>query len=129
MQAVARAAYAPAQASLEGVPDVIGSIAGDMREAPAWVIEDDGVLAGFLIARVAGAALKLVNLAVDPEHGGKGLARQLLGAADSLARAEGLDRIELTTHAGMGATRAMYRHLGWVEMQVTEHAVLLSKTL
>ena len=129
MQAIAAAAYADAPAGLDGLPDVIGSIGGDMEAGPAWVAQCDGQVAGFLIACRRDGALKLVNLAVDPAFGGRGLARRLLTRAEQSARQRGLTRLELVTHAGMTATRGMYRHLGWREEQVTEHAVFLSKTL
>ena len=129
LEGIARAAYREAMEALDGVPDVVGSIAADMRGNPGWVVEVDGIAAGFLIARIDRPALKLVNLAVAPDHAGQGLARRLLDEAARRAQAEGLTRLELVTHAGMQATRAMYRHLGWSEDRVTGGAAFLSKTL
>lgn len=129
MQAIAAAAYADALAGLNGLPDVVGSIGEDVEAGQAWVARCDGQVAGFLIACRADDALKLVNLAVDPAFGGRGLARMLLMRAEQSARQRGLSRLELVTHAAMTATRAMYRHLGWREVHATERAVLVSKTL
>ena len=79
------------------------------------VIEgDDGVL-GYVVVREADGALLLENMAVAPEHAGRGHGRRLVELAEARARELGLARIELYTNAAMVENLELYRHLGFVE--------------
>lgn len=129
MQTCALRAYAEARASLTGLPDVASGMAEDVARHIAFVAESSGRCAGFLIAADAGEALKLVNLAVDPEFAGRGIARGLLEKIEQIARDAGKKSLTLVTHAGMTKTLAIYHHLGWRETRRTGAALSLAKRL
>ena len=69
----------------------------------------------------------IFNLAVSPEAQGKGIARQLLAVAEAKAVEAGLSVLRLRTHRLMRATREMYTHLGWVEVEVSGNTVVMQK--
>lgn len=78
---------------------------------------------------VAGRVLHLDNLAVHPDHGGKGLARRLITTAEQAARADGYDTLHLATHVDMPNNVALYTRLGWVEIQRSGNKVMMAKPL
>lgn len=61
-------------------------------------------------------ALEVEILAVDPAAQGRGLGRRLLDRAADVALATGLDRLVLSTNEVMTDSAAVYRHLGFVEV-------------
>jgi len=129
MMICASRAYAEALANLTGMPDVVSGMAGDVARHMAFVVAIKGRCAGFLIAADYGETLKLVNLAVDPDFAGRGVARALLDRIEQLALGAGKTALTLTTHAGMEKALAFYRHLGWQETGRTEAAVHHAKRL
>lgn len=81
-----------------------------------WVAEADGRIAGVLLVRPQGAALLLDSVAVAPEAQGRGIGRALIAHAESLAREQGLDAVELYTNVHMTENLAMYPRLGYREV-------------
>ena len=79
------------------------------------VLESDGEVIGYVVARETGGALLLENMAVAPERAGRGHGRRLVEIAAARARELGLSRIELYTNAAMVENLDLYRHLGFVE--------------
>ena len=79
------------------------------------VLQSDGAMVGYVVTREADGALLLENMAVAPEHAGRGHGRRLVALADARARKLGLTRIELYTNAAMVENLELYRHLGFVE--------------
>ena len=66
--------------------------------------------------------LLLDNIAVDPEHQGKGLGRTMLDLAERRAREQGFDTIRLYTHHLMVDNQRIYERDGYVEThRETEH--------
>ncbi|MEO1138664.1 MAG: GNAT family N-acetyltransferase [Pseudomonadota bacterium] len=125
MQECARRAYAEALVQLDGMPDVVIGMAEDLRENTGYVVELSGTIAGFLIMGLEGPIAKLINLAVDPDHAGQGVARRLLDHATMVAKTEGKAGLTLVTHAGMTDTLAFYNHLGWQETARDGHSIFL----
>ena len=78
------------------------------------VIENDEGVVGYVVVREADGALLLENMAVAPEHAGRGHGRRLVALAETRARELGLSRIELYTNAAMVENLALYAHLGFV---------------
>jgi ribosomal protein S18 acetylase RimI-like enzyme len=57
--------------------------------------------------------LFIENVAVAPEHQGRGFGRHLLAHAEDKARASGLGELRLLTNAAFEANVALYRALGY----------------
>jgi ribosomal protein S18 acetylase RimI-like enzyme len=97
------------------------------------VIERDGAIQGYLVARAESDAYFLDNIAVDPAHAGKGLGRALIDHAAVEARRRRLPALRLHTNVAMTENIAMYRRLGFVEThRATEngfHRVYMRKQL
>lgn len=76
-------------------------------------VERDGRLVGMVVLRRAGEEFHLNNLAVAPDARGRGLAKQLIAAAEAAAIAEGAQEIELDTPATHPWLPAYYASLGY----------------
>lgn len=71
------AAYAKYVERISDLPDVSDGCAQDIADNQVWVAaQSDEIIAGLVL--VAGDGfMKLANVAVHPDHGGKGLGRKL----------------------------------------------------
>jgi ribosomal protein S18 acetylase RimI-like enzyme len=92
-------------------------------EDEVWVVASETArLAGLLVLVPQVDHLLLDNIAVDPEHQGKGIGRTLLDLAVEQARWHELDSIRLYTHRLMVANQRIYERDGYVEThRQTEH--------
>lgn len=88
-----------------------------VRRHRAFVAEREGAVVGVLVLVATGGGLLLDNVAVRPEHQGKGLGRRLVELAESEARRDGCSRLDLYTHELMTENLAMYERLGYVETE------------
>src|SRR5690242_4603686 len=77
------------------------------------ILEADGRTVGLVIVRELGDHLVVDNVAVDPDHQGRGHGRALLAFAERRAAELGLDELRLYTNALMTENIALYRRLGW----------------
>ena len=73
--------------------------------------------------------MKLANLAVHPDHGGKGLGRSLIELSEREATRQGFDEMRLNTHVDMPDNVQLYQHLGWVEVSRNGNTVFMKKHL
>lgn len=112
LTAVLTAAYAPFQPL--GLPPVTEGIGEDIRDHNVWVAEVDGQVRGGIVVVLGGHA-HIANLAVHPDASGHGIGTALIDQAVAAAEAAGHANVRLATHAGMAATQAFYRRLGWEE--------------
>jgi ribosomal protein S18 acetylase RimI-like enzyme len=98
-----------------------------------WVLEDTHGLAGVLVLEDGPDCFMLENIAVSPEHQGRGFGRQLLDFAEAEAMRCGWDAVTLYTNALMLANIAIYTARGYVETgRHTEHGfqrVYMAKNL
>ena len=92
---------------------------------------------------VRGARGYLGQLAVDPAHQGKGLARLIVKAAEDHLRAEGCEAVDITVLSMRPELLPLYRRFGYVETGIVEnfrptrqlapgvqvHGIKMSKTL
>ena len=62
--------------------------------------------------------LYIYEIAIDPEHQGRGYGRQAMLLAETEARKRGLTRIELNVFGRNDVARNLYRSLGYVENSV-----------
>ena len=101
----------------------IGTLPGPMtedyekvvRDFQVTVVESDGRIVAVLVLAHADEGFLLENVAVVPEHRGRGLGKRLMELAELEARRQGFDSIYLYTHERMTENQEIYRHLGYVE--------------
>lgn len=98
---------------------------------------DDEVLTGYCIARVAGGAAEILDLAVTESQRHQGLATSLLSAALDRAHSQGASEVFLEVRESNSAGRGLYRSLGFRVVGVraayyrspTEDALILRRSL
>jgi ribosomal protein S18 acetylase RimI-like enzyme len=83
----------------------------------AFVLEDEGEIAGLLILEADGNHMVIDNVAVDPSRQGRGLGRRLLAYAEERARERGISRLRIYTHQKMTENIELYTRLGYVEYE------------
>lgn len=87
-----------------------------------FVVEADGVAVGrlWLAERTLGGrrVIYVYDIAIHPEHQGRGYGRAAMLLAEDEARARGCGRIELNAFGGNEVARGLYRSLGYVETSV-----------
>ncbi|MEX0306976.1 MAG: GNAT family N-acetyltransferase [Ruegeria sp.] len=120
-------AYADAKRDIDDLPDVTSGILDDINERRVLIAEHGKHLLGVIVFGEMSDAMMIFNLGVSPEAQGKGIARQLLEAAEVSAKSGGLHILRLRTHRLMSGTCAMYRYLGWQEIETRGNAVLMEK--
>ena len=113
VQEVIRAAYANWAKALADLPDVSGGLAEDIAGGRAWVAMVEGEIVGCLIGGDVSGRWHLSNVAVAPEHGGKGFGRALMAFAVTEAARVGASGMALATHRDMPGNVALYKRLGW----------------
>ncbi len=87
-----------------------------IADGHAWVLEDEGRLAGALVLEdIPGGVLLLDNVAVAPSAQGKGYGRALVAFAEVEARRRGHAEVRLYTHVLMRENLALYARLGFRE--------------
>ncbi len=123
VEAVVRAAYGHYVERLGRPPGPMTADYGQLIAAGgSCVIERDGGVVGVMILNAVSDHLLISNVAVLPEHQGRGLGASLLAHAEAQARQRGLDEMRLFTNALMHENIAIYRKFGWVEYDRGEQA-------
>lgn len=111
---VERLGYAPGP--------MLDDYAERVRQAQAWVIEEDGAITALLVLIGAPGHILVDNVAVRPENQGRGFGRRLLDFAEAEARRRGETELRLYTHVLMHENIALYRRCGWTEYARGEQA-------
>ncbi|SDW48315.1 Acetyltransferase (GNAT) domain-containing protein [Ruegeria halocynthiae] len=119
--------YAGVRREIEDLPDVTSGILDDIKERQVLIAEDSMCLLGVIIYGEESDAMMIFNLGVSPKAQGRGIARRLLAAAEKSAKTGEIQTLRLRTHRLMSDTRAMYRHLGWQELEISGNTVLMQK--
>lgn len=122
-------ALAAIRAAFATNPGLPSSSFGETPEALAAQIAAGGGacveaphgIAAALLWEEAGGGLYLKRLAVRPEHRGRGLARQLLAAADAEARRRNLPRLWLRVRAHLDANMRLFAACGYAETSRAPH--------
>lgn len=101
-----------------------------MGQAPAPMLEDyqavvqtrevhvgenDGCIVAVLVLAQTNEGFLLDNIAVHPEHQGRGIGRQLLEFAESRALQAGFGSIYLYTNVAMTENLRLYARIGYAE--------------
>lgn len=123
------AAYSKYDNVISDLPPVSEGIADEVANNQVWVVVEALKIIAclFLVPKIG--FMKLANLAVLPSHGGKGLARKLMELAESEARRQGYNEMQLVTHVAMPENVQLYQHLGWHEVSRSGNAVSMKKQL
>lgn len=123
------AAYAKYQSRILDMPAVSEGCAEEITNNQVWVATMDGAIVGGLFLIANDDFMKLANLAVHPNHGGKGIGGQLMQLAEKTAIEQGYSEMRLNTHVAMPENVELYKHLGWSETARGGNTVSMSKML
>ncbi len=80
------------------------------------VAELDDTIVGVIMGGWDGRRGWLHHLTIDVAHGGRGIARSLVGAVEAALRARGCLKINLLVFEHNHSARELYRRLGYSEM-------------
>jgi [ribosomal protein S18]-alanine N-acetyltransferase len=91
------------------------SFAPEFSDQYSWfcVAEIDGVLAGYVIARIVARQGEIANIAVDPVRQGLGLGGKLLDAAVDAAESAECEAVWLEVRVSNDAARRLYESRGF----------------
>ena len=79
------------------------------------VAEQSGEAVGYIGLHIVADEMAIANVAVSPDHRRRGIGKQLLAAADALARQHDLMRITLEVRVTNDAAIALYEQAGYVK--------------
>ncbi len=122
-------AYAQYANRIPDLPSVSDGCAEEILKNHAWVAVEGNNIIGCLFLVPEDAYLKLANVAVHPDHGGKGLGRKLIALSEKEAKVEGYCEMRLNTHAAMTKNIRFYIQLGWHEIGRNGNTVQMKKIL
>ncbi|MFJ9388452.1 GNAT family N-acetyltransferase [Nocardioides sp. NPDC101246] len=135
LREIARAAYAKYVERIWLEPDPMGADYEEAIEsAEVWVAMVDDDVAGYAVTRYPGDdGVLLEDLAVAPDHQGRGIGRALVAHVEARAVGRGAAYVELFTHEAMTKNRRLYARLGYEEIgylvEIGYRRVLMEKTL
>ncbi|AXK70916.1 ribosomal-protein-alanine N-acetyltransferase [Lysobacter sp. TY2-98] len=82
----------------------------------AWVLDVDGVIAGYFLMSLAAGEAHVLNICVAPEFQGQGHGRRLLRSLVQLARSRGAQRLFLEVRPSNRHAIALYDQEGFNEI-------------
>jgi GNAT superfamily N-acetyltransferase len=132
VQGIISAAYEKYLTRMDRPPaPVLRDHAPAIEAGALWVAGDP--VAGVLTLLLTGDTLLVENVAVRPAAQGTGVGRALMDFAELQARQLKVTRLALYTHVAMTENQAIYRHLGYreVERKTVDgyHRVFMEKAL
>jgi len=77
------------------------------------MVDDGDTPIGFAACGILDSALHLYELAMDPEHGGKGLGRALVETVCAEAKARDLGAVTLSTFTDVAWNSPFYERIGF----------------
>jgi ribosomal protein S18 acetylase RimI-like enzyme len=86
-----------------------------LRKSDVFVAVDDGEVVGLIVLIATENHLLIENVAIDPEHQGKGIGRSLMALAETYAADRSIPELRLYTNAAMAENLALYPRLGYRE--------------
>ena len=96
----------------------------------AWVAQvEQGLVAGFLVAKTIGTSMHIVEMDVLPSHGRRGIGGQLLAQVVAQCKVMGLREITLTTFLGVPWNAPFYVRHGFKVVGIISHYPHLGQAL
>jgi ribosomal protein S18 acetylase RimI-like enzyme len=86
-----------------------------VQQHQVFVAEESERVIGVLVLIGKKGGILMDNVAVHPEHQGRGLGRQLIQAAETRALEQGFEYLGLYTHERMTENIEMYKRFGYAE--------------
>ncbi|GAB3753863.1 ribosomal protein S18-alanine N-acetyltransferase [Lysobacter olei] len=83
---------------------------------PAWVLDEGGVIVGYVLMSVAAGEAHILNVCVAPEQQGRGLGRKLVRAILHVARGRAAERVFLEVRPSNTGAIALYHDEGFNEI-------------
>lgn len=114
IRAILADAYAGPLADIADLPDVTALPDTALDRHAGWLAITETGPAGTALATIDGDRARLVNLAVRPGAGGRGIGRALIDTVIRHATRAGCRHIDLATHTDMRRNIRLYTRLGWV---------------
>ena len=121
------AAYERYVDRISDLPPVSEGCAEDIANHQVWVAIENNKIVGGIFLVPQRETMKLANLAVHPDHAGKGLGRELIALAEREAKKQGFGELQLNTHVAMPENVRFYAHLGWEEISRDGNTVSMRK--
>jgi len=87
-----------------------------VQRQTVFVAVSDEVV-GVLVLMQTQTAILLDNVAVRPDHQGKGLGKRLIKLAELEASDQGFEKLDLYTHESMSENIEIYKTLGYTETE------------
>lgn len=101
-----------------------------------FVAETDGAIRGYCCLQSLFEEAQILDIAVDPQQRGRGIARRLMEHAFGVAREQGAEFVALEVRASNTAAITLYERLGFARTGVRqgyyegkEDAVLMERSL
>jgi ribosomal protein S18 acetylase RimI-like enzyme len=114
IRALVRAAYAKWVPRIGREPrPMTADYASAIREHDIDILTLDGTIAGVIEVMLRPDHLWIENIAIAPDHQGKGLGRHLLTHAEQKAIAAGQTALRLLTNGAFEANIALYQKAGY----------------
>lgn len=116
IEACARAAYSKYTERIGREPaPMIADFGLAIRNGQVEILVTDDAAIGYVISFVRDDHLFIENVAIHPDHQGKGYASTLFGFLESKTHEAGLNGIELYTNEMMTENLGLYARLGFEE--------------
>ena len=124
-------AYAPYLERMDGarLPPMDLDYEKEIRDFPTWVATIEGDVVGGITMIFEADHASIANVAVHPEIQGQGLGKGLMRIAETEATDRRFTEISLATHIALEENLALYRHLGWSELDRDNIRVYMAKKL
>jgi len=105
------------------------SVAATLERDGGLLCRVDGEPAGAMLFGVTGSALVLRRVSVVPHFQSRGVASALVGVAEEVAAARGLDDVRLSARAELPATVTFWQRRGYAEISRDATSLQLGKAL
>lgn len=120
-------AYAIYSDRITDMPSVSDGVDQEITENRVWVAVKKDNIVGCVFLVFEDKYVKLVNLAVCPDHNGMGIGRKLMDFSERETIKLGYNEMRLNTHAAMPENIQFYAHLGWHETGSSGNTVQMIK--